>query len=169
MNGKIKELSSADSDAMVKHLLRLDPEARRYRFCAVTKDEYIRQYVKTLDWGRQIVLGYINEGVVRGMAEIGWRQWTFPRTGDLGISLESPWRRRGIGSELLGQVCVLARERFVNEISADCLSENRHALALLGKAGFRFKYNGPLLTANLDLGWPSQSSAETTNMQPAQS
>ena len=106
---------------MVAHLLRLDPEARRYRFCAYPKDDYIRQYVKDLDWRRQIVLAYINDGIFHGMVEVSWRHWTFPLSGDLGISMELPWRRRGLGSKLLGQVCVLARERFVNEISADCL------------------------------------------------
>jgi len=154
MKNEIRALSLKDSVEIADHLMRLDKEARRFRFCCVPSDAYIQNYVSNFDWDCQILFGYLENNTVRAIVEVGWESWSFPRSGDLGMSVELPWRRKGVGSNLLNLTFEAARNRFVKEIHADCMAENKYAIALLRKFGFRFRYKGYLLNTSLELGWP---------------
>ena len=67
----------------------------------------------------------------------GWRRRNAHR-GDLGLSVHSAWRGRGVGSALMTAfVCWVIDHEFIEVINLDVLEGNDAALALYKKMGFK--------------------------------
>ena len=68
--GLIRKLWGVERDAYRDHLLRLDAESRRNRFCGTIGDSIIRTYAATARGSDVIVHGFFVDGVLRGAADL---------------------------------------------------------------------------------------------------
>ncbi len=118
------------------HLIRLDPETRYDRFGLQVSDDYLAHYAELCLAPSAITYGYFEHGKIRGAAELRLypaKRGTAGRDAEAAFSVERPWRRRGIGAELMTHVVLAARNRRIGTLTIFCLRHNRAMLALAKK------------------------------------
>ena len=111
------------------HLHRLGPSCRQARFGMEVGDRFIRQYVSTTHALCTCVVAHLEEGIVRGAAEL--RPMAGHRVAEIALSVEKPWRRRGVGTFLLHRALQEAREQNMQKVYFRFLAGN---LAMKGLA-----------------------------------
>lgn len=142
----VRRLYRPDLPALRDHLLRLDPQTRYDRFGLQVSDAYLAQYAEHCFEPGAINYGYFEHGTIRGTAEL--QLYPAPdepghRDGEAAFSVERPWRRRGIGSELMSHIVLAARNRRVGKLTIFCLRHNQAMLNLARKfeADLKFELN----------------------------
>ena len=127
--GLIRKLWGVETHAYRDHLLRLDAESRRNRFCGGISDETIRSYAATAR-GRDVILhGFFVDGVLRGAADLR----ILGREAEAAFSIEKPWQSHGVGSALLERTLLAARNRGIQHLQVCCLVDNRRMQQLARK------------------------------------
>lgn len=132
----VRRLYRPDLPAFGAHLIRLDPETRYDRFGLQVSDDYLRHYAELCFAPSALTYGWFEDGVIRGAAElrvVDGAEDAARRDGEAAFSVERDWRRRGIGSELMGHVVLAARNRRIGKLTIFCLRRNRAMLALARK------------------------------------
>lgn len=136
--GEIRELAPAEKALFREHLLRLDPETRRNRFAMLASDDFLRSYVETCFALDPTIFGYFEDGVLRGTGEL--RQLDDVATAEAAFCIEHGWRRRRIGTLLMGEVLDAARTKKNLHVYINCLATNQTMQALARKFAARFTY-----------------------------
>lgn len=154
--GTIRKVWPAEYPRFRNHLLRLDAESRRLRFCASANDSFIERYCETLNRVPTLVHGCFVDGELRAAAELrpildGW-----PVVAEAAFSVEHAWQDSGIGTELLDRTLRSARNRGVSTLYMVCLRENGRMQSLARKfeAELHFEHGeiaGTVDTARPDL------------------
>ena len=131
-----RRLYKPDLALFSAHLIRLDPDTRYNRFGLQVSDDYLENYAELCMKPGSLVYGSFEDGVMRGAAEL--RMFDAPgrplhKDAEAAFSVETPWRRRGIGTELMSHVVLAARNRRVSELTIFCLRSNRAMLSLARK------------------------------------
>ena len=112
-------------DAIRNHLLRLSADDRFNRFLAVTSDASIRQYVDSIAFARDVVLGVKRGGAVIGLAHGSvFIQSDGDLAVDIGLSVDGGARRRGLGRGLMQGVLAAAKRCMVVRAYAVFRSDN---------------------------------------------
>ena len=127
--GLIRKLWGVETDAYRDHLLRLDAESRRNRFCGTIADDIIRTYAATARGSDVIVHGFFVDGVLRGAADLRAHR----REAEAAFSIEKPWQSHGVGSALLERSLLAARNRGIKHLQVCCLVENQRMQQLARK------------------------------------
>jgi len=123
-HGEIRRLWPTERDLFKAHLLRLDGVTRRERFGTAVNDSFLETYAVTTFGVGGLVYAYIEDGEVRGAAELRGLEDIIAQTGEAAFSVESGWRRRGIGGTLFGRLITAARNRGIRTLYMTCLPEN---------------------------------------------
>ena len=142
----VRRLYRPDLPAFANHLIRLDPETRYDRFGLQIYDDRLRDYADLCFQPGSIVYGWFEDHVLRGAAELrvfAAHDRPLRKDAEAAFSVEKPWRRRGIGTELMGHVVLAARNRRIATLTILCLRHNRAMLALARKfeADLAFELN----------------------------
>ena len=132
-DGVIRKLWSVETDAYRDHLLRLDAESRRSRFCGTIADDMVRTYAATARGSDVIVHGFFVDGVLRGAADLRILGPLYRREAEAAFSIEKPWQSHGVGSALLERSLLAARNRGVQLLHAYCLAGNHRMQQLARK------------------------------------
>ena len=127
--GLIRKLWSVETDVYRDHLLRLDAESRRNRFCGTIADSIIRTYAAATRGSDVIVHGFFVDGVLRGAADLRLNR----REAEVAFSIEKRWQSLGIGSVLLERSLLAARNRGIKRLEVCCLMENQRMQQLARK------------------------------------
>ena len=120
----IRKLWIGETDQYREHLLRLDLPSRRSRFGGAVSDAYVANYANrslTLDG---IMHGCFIDGVLRGAAELRPLGARVPRQAEAAMSVEKSWQSHGVGSALLRQTLLTARNRGFRLLHMACLADN---------------------------------------------
>jgi GNAT superfamily N-acetyltransferase len=133
VDGVIRKVWPAEFTKFRDHLLRLDPESRRLRFCASANDAFIDRYCETVRRVPTLVHGFFVNDELRAAAELrpildGW-----PVAAEAAFSVERDWQDSGIGTELLDRTLRSARNRGVATLYMVCLRENARMQSLARK------------------------------------
>ncbi len=123
-SGEIRRLWPTERDLFTAHLLRLDAVTRRERFGTAVNDGFLVDYAATTFGVGGLVYAHVEDGEVRGAAELRGLEDIVAQTGEAAFSVESGWRRRGIGSQLFGRLITAARNRGIRTLYMTCLPEN---------------------------------------------
>jgi GNAT superfamily N-acetyltransferase len=140
--GIYRKLWPQEADMFRDHLLRLDKASRRMRFAHGVSDRFIEDYAARMGELGSIVFGYIEDGEVRGAAELKKLGDAWGQEAEAAFSVEAAYQEQGIGTELMGRVIRAARNRGVQLIFMSCLAENAKMQAIARKyeAELRFEY-----------------------------
>ena len=141
--GLIRKLWDVETHAYCHHLLRLDAESRRNRFCGGISDETIRSYAATAPGSDVVLHGFFVDGELRGAADLRIVRPLDRREAEAAFSIEKPWQSHGVGSALLERTLLCARNRGVKHVQVSCLPQNKRMQQLARKfaAELTFDYD----------------------------
>ena len=128
--GHIRKLWPADLPEFRRHLMRLDADSRRARFAMAASDEFLATYAETAFALDTLLFGYIEQGELRGVAELRMLSGQRLRMAEAAFSVEPEYRHRGIGAGLMEHVVLAARNRGIRRLYMSCLGLNRAMQAL---------------------------------------
>src|ERR1019366_6394823 len=91
------------------HLLRLDPDSRHDRFNGFLDGSFIERYAAKCANDGTVIIAYIEDGVVRGAAELHPPDQSPDSLPEIAFSVEATVRRQGVGSILFKRLISEAR------------------------------------------------------------
>ena len=153
--GTIRRLWGFEHRKVRAHLLRLDREDRVLRFGGYVSDAQIEAYCDRLDWRRAVIIGYLVDGEVRGLGELQPIAEGWSRAAEAALSVERPFQNRGVGTELLRRLIVIARNRSIGALHMLCLLENGKVLRMARKLGAKLTFDQGEAEGRLALPWPN--------------
>ena len=106
-----------------------------------------------------IVLGGFVAGALRAVGELKPIGGAWPRAAELAVSVEQPFRGRGLGTELCRRLVVRARNRFVARVHMLCLLDNRPVQRIARGLGGALRFHPGEVEAELQPPWPDPLSA----------
>jgi len=127
----VRLLLSTEAGAYLRHLRRLDPEARRRRYSRLVDDRDLARFVVGIDWSRTLIAGYFEDGTLRGAAQLAWPDLAWlDGAAEMAVEVEADWRRRGIARSLMRRVATEARLRGLASILFFAQADNEPMLEL---------------------------------------
>ena len=154
MSFTIDRLQDSARSIITAHFLALSIRDRYLRFATAAPPHLVTQYVDTIDFTRDVVLG-VHDSTVRleeRGALVGVAHTAFE--GDLaefGVSILPAHRGQGLGSALLDRAVALARSRGMRRLWMQFLAHNVPITRIARKIGMRIVQGGVHSCAHLDL------------------
>src|ERR1700681_3449029 len=97
--GTVRTLSQQEELPLLRdHLLRLDPASRRDRFHGFMDDSFLECYAAKCASDGTVIIAYLENGVVRGAAELHPPDKSADSQPEIAFSVEAGTRRQGVGS-----------------------------------------------------------------------
>ena len=150
-----RELRRLERPKLARHLRALEAEDRRLRFGLAVGDGAIDDYVARIDFGRDAVFGVFDGSLeLAGAAHLARAD----AHAELGVSVLSAHRGRGIGAALLARAHGHARNWGIATLFMHCLTENGAMMHLAQKQGMRIVVESGEADAHLELPPPSPAS-----------
>ena len=110
--GTVRTLRQQEELPLLRdHLLRLDRESRHDRFHGFMDDSFIERYAAKCASDGTIIIAYLENGVVRGAAELHPPDQSPDSQPEIAFSVEAGLRRQGVGSTLFRRVIAEAQAR----------------------------------------------------------
>jgi GNAT superfamily N-acetyltransferase len=108
--GSVRTLRQQEELPLLRdHLMRLDPESRHDRFNGFLDDGFIERYAAKCAGDGTVIIVYIENGVVRGAAELHPPDQSPDALPEIAFSVEACARRLGVGSILFTKLIAEAR------------------------------------------------------------
>ena len=133
------------------HLLRLDPQSRHDRFHGFMDDDFIERYAAKCADDGTVIIGYIEDGVVRGAAELHPPDQSPDSQAEIAFSVETCVRRRGVGSILFRKLIEEARAKGYRSLRITTGAQNQAMRALANKFGAHLTFRHGESTGSIDL------------------
>jgi GNAT superfamily N-acetyltransferase len=133
------------------HLLRLDRTSRYDRFHGYLDDSFIERYAEKCANDGTVIIAYIEDGVVRGAAELHPPQQSADLLPEIAFSVEASVRRRGVGSFLFKQLITEARAKGHRSLRITTGAQNEAMRALARKFGANLTFRHGESTGTIDL------------------
>ena len=134
--GYVRTLSQHEELPLLRdHLLRLDPETRHDRFNGYMDDSFIERYAARCAADGTIIVAYMENGIVRGAAELHPPEQSDDFLPEIAFSVEASLRRRGVGSILFERLIAEARWKGYRTLRVTTGAQNQAMRALAAKFG----------------------------------
>lgn len=152
----VRSLTSRHRGRILAHLLDLDDHDRYLRFGFAASDGQIRHYTDTLDFERDELFGIFNRRLdLIAMAHLAYAPVPSATAGkgvaEFGVSVIARARGQGLGARLFDHAILHARNRGIQTLFVQALSENTAMLKIARNAGATVVREGPESEACLDL------------------
>ena len=163
--GAVRTLSRQEELPLLRdHLLRLDRESRHDRFHGFMDDSFIERYAEKCANDGTIVIAYLEDGVVRGAAELHPPDQSPDSQPEIAFSVESGLRRQGVGSVLFRKLIAEARAKGYRSLRITTGTQNEAMRALAQKFGARLTFRHGESTGSIDLSQQPQPEAAKLRM-----
>jgi GNAT superfamily N-acetyltransferase len=133
------------------HLLRLDPSSRHDRFNGFLEDSFIERYAAKCADDGTVIVAYIEDGVVRGAAELHPPDQSPDALPEIAFSVEASVRRQGVGSILFKRLISEARWKGYRALRITTGAQNQAMRALANKFGAHLTFRHGDSTGTIDL------------------
>jgi GNAT superfamily N-acetyltransferase len=133
------------------HLLRLDRESRHDRFHGFMDDDFIERYAAKCADDGTVIIAYIENGVVRGAAELHPPDQSPDSLPEIAFSVEACVRRQGVGSVLFRKLIAEARSKSYHSLRITTGAQNQAMRALANKFGAHLTFRHGESTGSIDL------------------
>jgi len=143
------------------HLLRLDRVSRHDRFQGFMDDSFIERYAEKCANDGTIIVAYMENGVVRGAAELHPPDETSDGLPEIAFSVEACVRRRGVGSVLFRRLISEARWKGYRRLRVTTGAQNHAMRALASKFGAHLTFRQGESTGTIDLAGQDPAELET--------
>ena len=156
--GYVRTLSQNEELPLLRdHLLRLDPDSRHDRFNGFLDDSFIERYAEKCANDGTIIVAYMENGIVRGAAELHPPDDGPDGLPEIAFSVEACVRRRGVGSVLFRRVISEARWKGYRTLRVTTGAQNHAMRALASKFGAHLVFRHGETTGTIDLTRQPQS------------
>ncbi len=150
--GTVRTLSQREELPLLRdHLLRLDNASRHDRFHGFIDDSFIERYAEKCANDGTVVIAYIEDGVVRGAAELHPPEQSPDSQPEIAFSVEASVRRRGVGSILFARLIREARAKGYASLRITTGAQNEAMRALAGKFGAQLAFRHGESAGSIDL------------------
>ena len=133
------------------HLLRLDRGSRRDRFHGFIDNGFIERYAEKCAHDGTTIVAYLQEGAVRGAAELHPSEQSADGLPEIAFSVETSVRRRGVGSTLFRNLIAEARSKGYRSLRITTGAQNDAMRALAQKFGAHLTFRHGESTGSIDL------------------
>ena len=155
--GTVRTLSQHEELPLLRdHLLRLDRTSRHDRFHGFMDDSFIARYAEKCANDGTVVIAYLEDGVVRGAAELHPPGQSDDDIPEIAFSVESKVRRQGVGTVLFRKLIAVARAKGYKSLRITTGSGNDAMRSLANKFGAHLSFSQGESTGVIDLSRPSQ-------------
>jgi GNAT superfamily N-acetyltransferase len=155
--GTVRTLSQQEELPLLRdHLLRLDRTSRHDRFHGFMDDSFIRRYAEKCANDGTVVIAYLEDGVVRGAAELHPPDESAEAIPEIAFSVESKVRRQGVGTVLFRKLVSVARAKGYKNLRITTGAGNDAMRALANKFGAHLTFSHGESSGVIDLTRPSQ-------------
>jgi GNAT superfamily N-acetyltransferase len=150
--GSVRTLCQQEELPLLRdHLLRLDPESRHDRFHGFMDDSFIERYAAKCADDGTVIIAYIDDGVVRGAAELHPPDQSPDSQPEIAFSVEARVRRQGVGSILFKKLIAEARSKGYRSLRITTGAQNQAMRALAHKFGADLTFRHGESTGSIDL------------------
>jgi GNAT superfamily N-acetyltransferase len=150
--GYVRTLSQQEELPLLRdHLLRLDPESRHDRFHGYLDDSFIERYAKRCADDGTLIVAYMENGIVRGAAELHPPEQSEDGLPEIAFSVEKCVRRQGVGSILFQRLISEARWKGYRTMRVTTGAGNDAMRALASKFGAHLEFRHGGSTGTIDL------------------
>ena len=150
--GSVRTLRQQEELPLLRdHLLRLDPESRHDRFHGFMDDSFIERYAAKCADDGTVIIAYIEDGVVRGAAELHPPDQSPDALPEIAFSVEACVRRQGVGSILFKKLIAEARSKGYRSLRITTGAQNQAMRALAHKFGAHLTFRHGESTGSIDL------------------
>ncbi|WP_291685922.1 GNAT family N-acetyltransferase [Bradyrhizobium sp.] len=151
-SGYVRTLSQREELPLLRdHLLRLDPESRHDRFNGFMDDGFIERYAAKCADDGTIIVAYVEDGVVRGAAELHPPDQSPDALPEIAFSVEASVRRQGVGIILFKRLISEARWKGYPALRITTGAQNQAMRALANKFGAHLTFRHGESTGTIDL------------------
>jgi GNAT superfamily N-acetyltransferase len=150
--GSVRTLRQQEELPLLRdHLLRLDRDSRHDRFHGFMDDGFIERYAAKCAGDGTLIIAYIEDGVVRGAAELHPPDQSPDALPEIAFSVEACVRRQGVGSILFRKLIAEARSKGYHSLRITTGAQNRAMRALASKFGADLTFRHGESTGSIDL------------------
>ena len=150
--GTVRTLRQQEELPLLRaHLLRLDRESRHDRFHGFLDDSFIERYAEKCAHDGTLIIAYLEDGVVRGAAELHPPETSPDLQPEIAFSVEGPWRRHGVGSILFRKLIEVARAKGYRHLRITTGAQNDAMRALANKFGAHLTFRQGESTGTIDV------------------
>jgi GNAT superfamily N-acetyltransferase len=161
--GSVRTLTAEELPLLREHLLRLDAESRHDRFNGYIDDGFIARYAAKCQIDGTIIIAYIEDGVVRGAAELHQPDLSNPLP-EIAFSVEAGVRRQGVGSILFTKLIAKARSLGYDSLRITTGAQNQAMRALAHKFGAHLAFRRGESSGSIDLTQGNAASVAAPSM-----
>ena len=155
--GIVRTLSQQEELPLLRdHLLRLDRTSRHDRFHGFMDDSFIERYAEKCANDGTAIIAYIEDGVVRGAAELHPPEQSPDSLPEIAFSVEASVRRKGVGSILFRKLVAEARAKGYRSLRITTGARNEAMRALANKFGAHLTFRYGESTGSIDLSQQRQ-------------
>jgi len=133
------------------HLLRLDRDSRHDRFHGFMDDSFLERYAAKCAEDGTVIIAYIEDGVVRGAAELHPPDSSPDDLPEIAFSVEAHLRRQGVGIILFRKLIAEARAKGYDRLRITTGAQNNAMRALANKFGAHLTFRHGESTGTIDL------------------
>ena len=156
-SGYVRTLRQQEELPLLRdHLLRLDPASRHDRFNGFMEDSFIESYAARCADDGTVIIAYIENGLVRGAAELHPPDESAGALPEIAFSVEAGVRRQGVGSILFKRLISESRWKGYHALRITTGAHNQSMRALANKFGARLTFRHGESIGNIDLKQPPQ-------------
>jgi GNAT superfamily N-acetyltransferase len=157
--GYVRTLSQDEELPLLRdHLLRLDRQSRHDRFNGFMDDSFIERYAAKCAADGTLIVAYMENGIVRGAAELHPPEQSEDCLPEIAFSVESGLRRQGVGTILFQRLIAEARWKGYRRLRVTTSAQNQAMRALAGKFGAHLVFRDGDSTGTIEVD--SQPPAE---------
>ena len=150
--GTVRTLRQQEELPLLRdHLLRLDRESRHDRFHGFMDDDFIERYAEKCADDGTVIIAYVEDGVVRGAAELHPPDQSPDSLPEIAFSVEACVRRQGVGSILFRKLIAEARSKGYRCLRITTGAQNQAMRALASKFGAHLTFRHGESTGSIDL------------------
>jgi GNAT superfamily N-acetyltransferase len=150
--GSVRTLRQQEELPLLRdHLLRLDRGSRHDRFHGFMDDSFIERYAAKCADDGTVIIAYIEDGVVRGAAELHPPDQSPDAVPEIAFSVEARVRRQGVGSILFRKLIAEARSKGYRSLRITTGAQNQAMRALANKFGAHLTFRHGESTGTIDL------------------
>lgn len=136
---RIRKLWPLEGEAFRRHLLRLDPETRQFRFGSAVNDNFLNAYADTARRIGTVVYGAFLGPEMFASAELRALHALGDEMAEAAFVVETAHRHLGLGSALMDRIITAAQNRGIHQLHMICARENQPMRRLGEKFGAHFR------------------------------
>src|SRR3979411_3178173 len=151
-DSSVRTLSQQEELPLLRdHLLRLDRASRHDRFNGFLDDSFIERYAAKCAGDGTVIIAYIEDGAVRGAAELHPPDQSPDSLPEIAFSVEACVRRQGVGSVLFKKLIAEARSKGYHSLRITTGAQNQAMRVLAQKFGAHLTFRYGESTGSIDL------------------